>query len=158
MEEKLYTYLHEQGIIFACYEHEPAFTCDQMGTIKKHLPEHGGIKNLFLKDKKKRYYLLSASYDTKVDLKTLAKEWEAPDLRFARPEELEAILGVKAGSVTPFALLNDSERKVSVFFDKKMFSYTQIGLHPLRNDKTLLVAPLDVEKFVAALGYQVRFL
>lgn len=158
MEEALYTYLKNLNIPFETYTHAPAFTCEQMGEINKNIPPHGGVKNLFLKDKKKRYYLLCALYDTKIELKALAKAWEAPELRFAREDELAAILGVKPGSVSLFCLINDKDHIVQVVFDQKMFGYPSIGLHPLRNDKTLLVSPQDAELFATSLGYLLRFL
>ncbi|MBM3893361.1 prolyl-tRNA synthetase associated domain-containing protein [Candidatus Dependentiae bacterium] len=158
MEEALYAYLTKLDIQLETHDHAPAFTCDQMGDIKKNLPAHGGIKNLFLKDKKKRYYLLCALYDTKIELKALAKSWDAPELRFARPDELETILGVKPGSVTLFALINDKDHLVQVILDNAMFAHERIGLHPLRNDKTTLITPQDAKKFAESLGYQIETL
>ncbi len=155
IEQKLYDYLNAQNIPFETFEHAPAFTCEQMTEIRAGLPDYFcDCKNLFLKDKKKRYYLITALFETKIELKKLAQEWNAPELRFARPDELEAILGVKPGSVTLFALINDTERKVTPVLDKNLFSFPRIGLHPLRNDMTTLVTPQDAEKFVCSLGYE----
>ncbi len=158
MEETLYAYLKKLEIPFETHKHAPAFTCEQMVDIKKNMPSHGGIKNLFLKDKKKRYYLLCALYDTKIELKALAKSWDAPELRFARPDELETILGVKPGSVTLFALINDKDHLVQVILDNAMFAHERIGLHPLRNDKTTLITPQDAKKFAESLGCQIETL
>ena len=154
VEEKVYTYLQKHSIPFTTFTHAPAFTCADMAQIKQDLPPHGLIKNLFLKDKKKRYYLLVALADTPVELKKLALEWNAPELRFARPDELEAILGVTPGSVTLFALLHDTERTVTIILDSHMQTHTLIGLHPLRNDMTTLITPKDAEKFVHSLNYE----
>ena len=85
----------------------------------------------------------------------LAKTWEAPELRFARPDELETILGVKPGSVTLFALINDKEHVVQPILDNAIFTQERIGLHPLRNDKTTLVTPQDAKKFAESLGYEI---
>ncbi len=157
-EQKLYDYLASLSIPIETLTHTPAFTCDQAKEIKTGMPTHGLIKNLFLKDKKKRYYLLCALYDTKIELKALAKAWQAPELRFARPDELETILGVKPGSVTLFALINDTQRTVQLILDEGIFAHDRIGLHPLRNDKTTLIAPRDAERFAIALGYEVHLL
>jgi len=154
VEEKVHTYLHQQNIAFSTFTHAPAFTCADMANIKKDMPHHGLIKNLFLKDKKKRYYLLVALADTPIELKKLAQDWNAPELRFARPDELEAILGVTPGSVTLFALLNDTERKVTLILDSRMQTQTTIGLHPLRNDMTTLISPQDAALFAQSLGYE----
>ena len=156
MEQKLYDYLASLSIPIETHSHTPAFTCEQATEIKTNMPEHGMVKNLFLKDKKKNYYLLCALFETKIELKKLAKAWQAPELRFARPDELEAILGVKPGSVTLFALINDSQRIVQLILDTGIFTHNRIGLHPLRNDKTILIAPHDAEKFAQSLGYTIR--
>jgi len=158
-EATIHAYLAQLGISFTNYSHPPAFTCEEMTALDGLLPAGmGHIKNLFLKDKKKRYYLVSALYETKIDLKSLAKHLEAPELRFARAEELEAVLGVTPGSVTTFALINDQRHQVNVVLDPGIFAYTSIGLHPLRNDMTTVIAPPDLEKFLLSLNYTYRTL
>lgn len=155
----IHAYLTKLDIHFTNYSHPAAFTCEAMTALDEHLPAGmGHIKNLFLKDKKKRYYLASALYETKIDLKSLAKQLEAPELRFARPEELEAILGITPGSVTTFALINDQQHQVNVVLDPGIFAYPTIGLHPLRNDMTTVIAPQDLEKFLSSLNYSYRTL
>lgn len=154
VEEKVYSYLRKHNIPFTTFTHAPAFTCTDMASIKASLPTHGLIKNLFLKDKKKRYYLLVALAETPIELKKLAQDWNAPELRFARPDELEAILGVTPGSVTLFALLNDVEHQVTLILDSRMHAHPAIGLHPLRNDMTTLISPQNAVLFAHSLGYE----
>lgn len=156
-EQKVFTFLEQNGISFKNYSHAPAFTCEQMDQISVGLPTFGHCKNLFLKDRKKRYYLLVARYQTKIDLKSLAKELEAPELRFARPDELEAMLGVTPGSVTLFALLNDPRKQVKTYLDASLFDEKEIGLHPLRNDMTTVITPADAKKFLMLQGREVLF-
>ena len=153
IENKILEYLQQLGIPVTTYEHEAAFTCEAMERITAHLPPIEHCKNLFLKDKRKRYWLLSALYATKVELKTLAKQLDAPELRFARPDELEAVLGVKPGSVTLLALINDTEHKVNMLLDKNLMEKISVGCHPLRNDMTTVIATKDITKFLDALGY-----
>ena len=134
-----------------------AFTCNEMELHRSAIPRaFSGVKNLFLKDKKKRYYLLSALYETKVDLKYLAKMLDAPELRLARPDELEAVLGVAPGSVTPLALINDHTRCVTVVLDGALLAAECIGVHPLRNDMTTLISPKDLVKFLESMDYEHR--
>lgn len=153
IEEKIYSQLEKLNITFGTHNHAPAFTCAQMEELRKGLPPFGEMKNLFLKDKRKNYYLLTASYTTTINLKALAQSLPAPELRFARPDELESILGVTPGSVTLFALINDTSHQVKVLLDKTIFDHDTIGLHPLRNDMTTIITPHDAEKFITALGY-----
>lgn len=156
---KILNYLDSIGIAHKTYNHQAVFTCEEVSAYQDIFPkEMGHIKNLFLKDRKDRYYLISALYETTIDLKSLAKQLEAPKLRFASAEELETMLGVKPGSVTTFALINDATRQVSVILDPGIFNYASIGLHPLRNDMTTTLAPQDLEKFLNSLGYTYRTL
>lgn len=157
VHEKIFEYLRVLGVPFINFSHPPAFTCEQMAQYRASIPvPFGEVKNLFLKDKKKRYYLLSALYETRIDLKFLARALDAPELRFARPDELETVLGVTPGSVTPFALINDHGRSVSVVLDEALLAAGSVGIHPLRNDMTTIVATADLLCFLSSLGYEYR--
>lgn len=156
--EQLFTYLKNLGISTTTFSHEPVFTCEEAMRIKNTLPTHGPIKNLFLKDKYKKYWLIVALHTTQIHLKSLAQTLNAPDLRFARPEELLAILGVTPGSVTPFALLNDIEHKVSVIIDATVMNHNPIGVHPLLNDATTLLTPDDLATFVRSCGHTMQII
>lgn len=73
-------------------------------------------KNLFLADKKNksRMWLVCASHDTAVDMKALTKKFGcgSGNLRGGSAEVMEQILGVKAGAVTLFSIVNDTEKKI----------------------------------------------
>ena len=60
-------------------------------------------QNLFLKDKKGRLFLVVALSRARIDLKNLHQILGSDRLSFGRPELLLEVLGVPAGSVTPFA-------------------------------------------------------
>ncbi len=149
VHEKIFEYLRSLDIPFQNYSHPPAFTCEQSREVTGCIPgRFGEVKN--------RYYLLCALYDTKVDLKALARFLDAPELRFARPDELEVVLGVAPGSVTPLALINDKARCVSVVLDEALLNPERIGVHPLRNDMTTLISPTDLIIFLKSMGYAHR--
>ena len=111
--------LADQGYDIAdYYAIDPRFgTMEDMDRLG--LPEKGTLcKNLFLRDSKgKRHFLITADEKTKVDLKALGRQLGAGTLSFASEERLEKYLGVKQGSVTPFALMNDTEHAVEFFID-----------------------------------------
>ncbi|HEX9491484.1 MAG TPA: YbaK/EbsC family protein, partial [Stellaceae bacterium] len=75
---------------------------------------------------------------------------------FGSPELLESVLGVTPGSVTPFALVNDRERRVAVVLDADMLEGDPLNYHPLVNTATTAVAPADLLRFIAACGHQPR--
>jgi Ala-tRNA(Pro) deacylase len=121
------------------------------------LPAFGPCKSLFLKDKKNNLYLVVALFTTTVLLKALARMFASTDLHFAREEKLNEVLGVLPGSVTPFGLLNDAKHSVIVLLDKAILQHNLIGVHPLRNDATTLIAPNDLVKFIESCGNRLEW-
>jgi len=155
--EKLLDYLNANGIAYTHYTHPRLFTCEQAKEIVAQLNMPGmGIKNLFLKDSKKNLYLISATYNTQVDLKTTGKTLGAKELRFADANLLMTHLGVEPGSVTPLALINDTEHMVNVIIDAKLLNQDFIQVHPLSNDATVVIKPADLIRFFGLLHIPYR--
>ena len=142
-------FFNKTGIVTETIEHAPVMRVDQMDELD--LPVVA-CKNLFLKDRKKRFWLVSALPDTKINLKALAKKLEAPDLRFAQPELLRQHLGVDPGSVTLFAIINDPDHQVQVVIDKAIYTHDKVGFHPLRNDATTIINTQDIPTFLKQWG------
>lgn len=147
-QEQLLAYLTEHHINYKLFRHAPLFTCEQALEViaQLHIPGMG-IKNLFLKDSKKKLYLIVATYDTRVDLKTVGKVLEAKELRFADATLLMNYLGVEPGSVTPLAVINDREQMVQIIIDANILKQEYIQVHPLKNDATVVITPADLVTF-----------
>ena len=129
------------------YHHEPLFTSEQALKVSSTIPG-AKCKNLFLKDSKSKLYLLVAIHDTAIHLKKLSKFIKAPELRFASPELLKEYLGVEPGSVTPFGLINDAQRAVTIILDAKLLEYEYAGFHPLVNTATTVILVDDFKKLI----------
>ncbi len=157
-KELLFKKLEKLSIKSETFSHQPVFTCDEALEAKELLPEHGPIKNLFLKDKKKQFLLICALHSTQIQLKALAKFLPAPELRFAGPEDLLKHLDVLPGSVTPLALINDAGHVVNIILDEQIFEHKIIGVHPLSNDATTLLTPHDLLTFIKACDNPVRII
>ncbi len=151
--EQLLQRLKDLGIESMTHEHPPLLTVEDSKRLRGDLPG-GHCKNLFLKDKKDRYWLVVTSEDRKVDIKALDAKLGAARLSFASPERLWNVLGVRPGSVTPFALINDKERKVQVILDAAMMRESLLNYHPLVNTKTTAIKPADLVRFIEACGHQ----
>ena len=80
----------------------------------------------------------------------------AEDRSFGSPELLRATLGVEPGTVTPFAVLNDTDARVSVVLDAVMMQHPILNYHPLRNTMTTSIARDDLIRFLAATGHPPR--
>jgi Ala-tRNA(Pro) deacylase len=153
----LFSRLKELGIETVTVEHAAMFTVAQSEAVRNMLPG-AHTKNLFLVDKDGRMTLVVAKDDTRVDLKALAKTLGLGRLSFGKPELLEAVLGVPAGSVTPLALINDTAADVTVVVDRALMDFSEVNCHPLENTATTRLATSDLLRFIEACGHAPRVL
>ncbi len=150
---RLFARLDELGIATATVEHAPVFTVEEAQALRGEIAG-GHCKSLFLKDKKGGLWLVVADEARTVDLKALSKRLGSPRFSFGKPDLLREVLGVEPGSVTPFALINDAECRVSVVLDKAMLDNAQLNYHPLANTATTTIASNDLRAFIAATGHE----
>jgi Ala-tRNA(Pro) deacylase len=150
--EQLFARLDALGITHRTYAHPPVFTVAEAAALRGQLPG-GHCKSLFLKDKKGGLWLLVALEERQIDLKRLADALDAPRFSFGNAELLYELLGVRPGSVTPFALANDSAGRVQAVLDQGMLAHDPLNYHPLENDRTTAIAPGDLLRFLADCGH-----
>jgi Ala-tRNA(Pro) deacylase len=155
--EGLLARLEELGIETVTVDHPPVFTVAEHSRLERELPG-GHTKNLFLKDKKGRLLLVVALGHAHIDLKSLHKVLGSDRLSFGSPELLMEVLGVTPGSVTPFALINDKARRVTVILDADMMRHERLNYHPLANTATTNIAREDFLAFIRACGHEPRIL
>jgi Ala-tRNA(Pro) deacylase len=146
----LFAYLDAHGIAHVTHPHPPVFRVEDGAEIKAALPG-GHSKNLFLKDAKGQLWLVSALDRSSIDLKALPKEIGSGRLSFGSPERLWQALGVRPGSVTAFALINDPEHAVRFVLDAALLACDPINFHPLSNTATTAVSRDGLLKFLNAL-------
>jgi Ala-tRNA(Pro) deacylase len=153
--EALFARLDALGIAHKTYSHPPVFTVDEAKALRGQLPG-GHCKSLFLKDKKTGLWLVVALEECRIDLKRLADRLGAPRFSFGSAELLHDVLGVRPGSVTPFAVVNDRESRVTVVLQEAMLTHDPLNYHPLENDRTTAIAPADLIRFLDACGHRPR--
>ena len=144
---KLLKIFVDKGIKFNKYEHEAFYTVEDSG-IKRDKIQGDHTKNLFLKNKKNYFYLFSCEENSVVDLRRFSKSISAENLSFAREEYLIKYLGVKPGSVSPYALLNDIDNQVDFYLEDKIYNSKNINFHPLINTSTITVQTKDFLNFM----------
>lgn len=157
--QDLFALFDRLGVAHTTYDHPPVFTVAESTSIKLDMPG-GHTKNLFLKDKAGRLFLLSALAETKIDLNALAKALKAGRFSFGAPELLLDALGVTPGSVTVFALINDRLGRVGLILDEALFDVDPVNFHPLANDATTAVSPEGLLRFLEETGHpplRIRF-
>ena len=110
-------------------------------------------KNLLLKDKKGRLYLVVAHEDRAIDLKTLhTKVGASGRVGFAAREQMEDVLGVGPGALTPFAALNDAASEVTLVIDAGLLDAEQLNFHPLVQTQSMGIHPRDLFTFIRSCG------
>ncbi|MDR7001229.1 prolyl-tRNA synthetase associated domain-containing protein [Neobacillus niacini] len=147
-EQKVYDVLEQLNIFFKRYEHGPVFTVEEIRNLDTPIPgEH--CKNLFLRNRKgDKHYLVIVSDAKYVDLKGLSQRINSTPLSLASSERLNNHLGVYPGAVSPFGLLNDTEKQVHVLLDSELLDKDTINFHPNVNTATLNLSVRDFLRFL----------
>lgn len=110
-------------------------------------------KNLLLRDKKNTLFLVVAGEDRTIDLRTLHISIGAQGrLGFAPAAQMETVLGVTPGALTPFAIVSDPDAQVKVVIDADLLDADQVNFHPLVNTETTGIRPDDLIRFIRASG------
>jgi len=150
--EDLFAFLDQLGIAHSTVSHPPLFTVEESQSLRGRIAG-GHNNNLFLKDKNAQLFLVVLLEDARVNLKTLPSVLGCGRLSFGSADLLRETLGVEPGSVTPFALINDRESRVTPVLDATMMAHELLNYHPLVNTMTTAIRNADLLKFVAATGH-----
>ena len=155
--DELLQRLDELGIEHRTVAHAPVLTVEEARQHTAGL-EGGHCKSLFLKDKKGGLWLLVCLDHRRIDTGRLAKVIGSPRLSFGHAGLLQAALGVIPGAVTPFALINDRERRVQPLLDQAMLALALLNYHPLTNTATTTIKAQDLLTFIEACGHRPQIL
>lgn len=152
-DKDLFQFLDGLGIAHSTREHAPVFTVAESVSLRDEIAG-GHTKNLFVKDKKDNFFLLTVEENAAVDLKTVHTIIDAASkVSFGKPEKLMEYLGVAPGSVTAFGAINDTGRNVTFVLDEALMQHDIINCHPLSNDATTSIGREDLIRFMAATGH-----
>lgn len=143
--EHVLTALTTLGIEHETIKHEPLYTVEQSKQVMFEKPG-AHTKNLFLRNKKGRMFLLVVEQDRTVDLKGLRDKLQLPggQFAFASTERLTKFLGVVPGSVSPLALINDHSKQVQLYIESSLLKQEWIYLHPCRNTHSTRIRSDDL--------------
>jgi Ala-tRNA(Pro) deacylase len=156
--QQVYDVLAELQIPYERHEHPPVFTVEEANQHWAGI-DAAHCKNLFLRNKKGTiHYLVILEHLKQADLKRLADRLGDDRLSFASPERLMTHLGLLAGSVSPFGLINDRTRQVQVVIDADLKAAERIAFHPNVNTATIVLSWADFQRFLAWRGNPVRFI
>jgi len=153
-QERLIEFLRSLGIVVnlvaypvhSTVEEGRALRGDMLGTF---------TKNLLLRDKKGRLFLIVAEETRSIDLRTLhVKIGASGRLGFASPHAVREILGVEPGALTPLALAHDTIHAITVVLDAMIMHDEQLNFHPLVNTRSVGLKPSELLRFIAATGHE----
>lgn len=148
----IFAHLDRLGIAYRLYEHEAIFTVAEGEHLKAGM---SGIhcRNLYMRDKKKDNFLVTAANETEIDLKKLSDLLGCGRLSFGSADRLWEFLGIRPGSVNPFTVINDPQNQVKLYLDAVMMKGDLINVHPMDNAKTVALAPEGLIKFLEDIGH-----
>jgi Ala-tRNA(Pro) deacylase len=149
--ETLLAWMAGHGIDQTTHDHPAVFTVDEGHEIKAAMPG-AHTKNLFLKDKKGRLWLISARQDTAIDLKAAPRTIGSDRVSFGNETLMFETLGVRPGSVTALGLINDVDRRVTFVIDRRLWEADIVNFHPLTNTATTALSQAAFRRFLSEIG------
>jgi Ala-tRNA(Pro) deacylase len=152
METKLYADLQALDIPYDVVEHPAVFTVEESRAVDGDIPG-AHTKNLFLKDAGGRFWLVTVPAALRADLKALPAAMGAKRVSFGKGEDMERLIGVTPGSVTPLGAIADAAGAVTIVLDASLASADRVNCHPLRNTATLGLSGADLVRALTHWGH-----
>ena len=152
--QDLLDFLARSGIEAKTVGHPPLATVAESQALRGQIAG-AHTKNLFLKDKKSRYFLVTVEEEAVVDLKAIHQLIGASGrVSFGSADAMMNMLGVSPGAVTLFGAVNDKDHRVTVIIDSALMEEAAINAHPLVNTATTSIAREDLLRFFRLTGHE----
>ncbi len=151
--EQLMQFIDDLGIEVSTVRHAAVYTVAEAQALRGKITG-AHTKNLFLKDKRDSFFLLTVDEEAEVDLKTIhTKIGASSRVSFGKPEKLMEYLGLVPGAVSVLGVINDAGHNVKLILDESLLQHETINAHPLTNEATTSIRPDDLLKFLKATGH-----
>ena len=157
-EQRVYEFLDELGIDYMYLDHQEEFSMGDAADADEAIGVVGA-KNVFLRDKKRRnYFLILVNGTKRIDLKQISELTGVKKLTFCHEDDLDDVLGLTPGAVTPLGLLNDPEGRVQLIIDESLQDEELFAMHPCVNTVTIRMSNQDFMNIVIpAMGHEPIF-
>jgi Ala-tRNA(Pro) deacylase len=157
-QKELYLLFEKLNIQFEYHEHPPLATIEDAKVHWKNY-NSGRCKNIFFRNHKgNRHYLVILEHLRQLNIRDLEKRLKQGKLTFGSDQRLRKYLGVEPGSVSPFGLINDTEKHVHLFIDEKLNEFDRLTFHPNINTASLVISKTDFLKFLEYTGNTFEFI
>lgn len=151
MKQKIFDILDNLEIDYKNYEHNPVFTCDEAKWVE--IPWFR-VKSLLLRNKKSTNFYMVVLEDCKrLDTNIIRAIFDDSKMSFVDENMMMQKIWLKPWSVSPFALINNTDKDIRVVFDLDL-KWKLVWFHPLQNDNTVVLKMLDVEHFLSNLWFE----
>jgi Ala-tRNA(Pro) deacylase len=147
--------LETLAIPFTAHEHIAVFTVAESDAVNADIPG-AHTKNLFLKDAGGAFWLVTVPSEARVDLKALPSAIGCKRVSFGKAEDMQRLLGIAPGSVTPLAAINAPPGSITVVFDAGLAAVERVNVHPLRNTGTLGLSGAAILDLLGHWGHSPR--
>ena len=157
-EQRVYEFLDELGIDYLYLDHQEEFSMGDAADADEAIGVVGA-KNVFLRDKKRRnYFLILVNGTKRIDLKPISELTGIKKLTFCHEDDLDEVLGLTPGAVTPLGLLNDPEGRVQLIIDESLQDEELFAMHPCVNTVTIRMSNQDfMNTVIPAMGHEPIF-
>ena len=157
-EQRVYEFLDGLGIDFVYLDHQEEFSMGDAADADEAIGVVGA-KNVFLRDKKRRnYFLILVNGTKRIDLKQISELTGVKKLTFCHEDDLDDVLGLTPGAVTPLGLLNDPEGRVQLIIDESLRDEELFAMHPCVNTVTIRMSNQDfMNTVIPAMGHEPIF-
>ena len=152
------SYLNDRNIPYDLYEHPPVPTVEEALPYWKDI-DSAHCKNLFFRNHKgNRHFLVILDHRRQLNIKDLEQKLKQGKISFASPKRMERYLGLGAGSVSAFGIINDHENHVHLFIDEALQSSARISFHPNENNATLVISFASFLRFLESSSNSYEFI
>ena len=154
--EKVENKLKELEIAFQLVEHEPALTTEMADKFIEGI-EGVRTKTMFLTNKKKTsWYLLIMDDAKRLDMGKFGEITGTKGVKMASADSLHEKMQLPPGVVSPFGLLNNEEKDITVYIDAEIIHETRMSFHPNTNEKTIFIETPDLIRFLKEIGCEAQ--
>lgn len=156
--EEVENHLKGMGLEYTIWYHPALPTIEE---VLKFWDEMDGVhcKNLFFRNHKgNKHYLVIIECHKNLDIASLEKMLKQGKLTFASAHRIEKHLGVKGGSIGPFSLLNNQDKRVKLFIDADLKDVERISFHPNDNRASIVISFKDFLTYLEERGNPYEFI
>lgn len=142
------------------HEHAPAYTMEDCLALPYAEADVTFCKNLLLCNTPRTAFFLYVTLpDKPFRTSDVSKRLGSSRLSFATPADLQEMLHLEPGSLSPLGLWFDGEQRIRLAFDKAVQREGRIAFHPGDNTATVLFRQEDFwQQVVPALGHAPIFI